>query len=183
MPKKLARMIRVASIKQHVTDKTVLLETKSRTANFELFQDVSFVGDVPDSKSLHAECFAYSDHTHLFRCPGCAKGKQPCRRFEIGRYSSIAIIRLCIGNIFACWCYGKPTRPSGKRHFILSHLVDHFSFLIRLIIFQATFQRVHLQPDNTFSRTTSCQPNDHQRSQSQIETRVTKSPCRPELAI
>ena len=72
------------------------------------------------------------------------------RGFEHGRYTSITIVGLCIGNIVGLRCKWKPNTSKSQTSFVISSL-DH---LIWLTTFQATFQRVDSQPGFAFSRTT-----------------------------
>ena len=143
----------MTSIKQNIAD-------ERQDCKVGFLQNPSFAGDLQDSKSTSGVFFLRLRTTRI--CStflGCARNKQLCfQQCRIRQMSLDACLRLenlpalqlwdCVLETFSHpFAKGNLTRPSGKHHLIMS-------LLLRLITFQATFQRVHSQPDFTFSRTT-----------------------------
>ena len=69
------------------------------------------------------------------------------------KYTSMAIAVLCSETCSHSDAEGNVTRPNGKRH-SSAHSIEHICHVVWLCTFQATFQRVHAQPDLSISRKT-----------------------------
>ena len=163
----------VTPIKRNMTDSTVLLDSKIQDCKLGLFQEAFSPENLQDPKSTSGglSC-VFGSHAVVPYFLDNFFGR-PTEKWEVCTSVEIVFLKTFSHSDAA----GHLARPSGIFCLILLIIF----LLMRLIMFQASFQIVHSQPDFTVSRTSKqsfvCSKKKKKRYAVPILRRVSRTHC------